>query len=80
MTRLPKSVKIGSAKMRYAAVSVRLASTQSTTALPTLLCARSVSPAPSEMLTNAHAPSPIITAMASATTVSGNTTVFAALP
>jgi hypothetical protein len=32
------------------------------------------------METNAHAPSPIITAMARATTVSGNTTVLAALP
>ena len=32
------------------------------------------------MLTNAQQPSPIITAMASAMTVSGNTTVLAALP
>ena len=38
------------------------------------------SPLPSEMLTNAQQPSPIITAMASATTVSGKTTVLAALP
>ena len=35
---------------------------------------------PSAMLTKAQQPSPTMTAMASATTVSGNTTVLAALP
>lgn len=52
----------------------------STTALPMLRRALSVSPAPRQMLTNAQQPSPIMTATASATTVSGNATVFAALP
>ena len=56
------------------------APTLKTTAFPTLLWASSFLPAPSAMLTKAHAPSPIMTATASATTVSGNTTVFAAFP
>jgi len=51
-----------------------------TTALPMLLCASDAFFAPRLMLTNAQQPSPIITANASATTVSGYTTVFAALP
>lgn len=42
--------------------------------------AEAVSPLPRQMLTNAQQPSPIITAIARATTVNGNTTVFAALP
>lgn len=53
---------------------------ESTTALPTPLCASSRLSAPRDMLTNAQQPSPIITAIARAMTVSGNTTVFAALP
>ena len=69
-----------SASSRYTAVSTTLLPTDRTTALPTLRFARSASPRPSAMLTNAQQPSPIITAIASATTVSGNTTVFAALP
>ena len=54
--------------------------TLSTTALPMLRCASSVLFAPRHMLTKAQQPSPIMTAMDSATTVSGNTTVLAALP
>ena len=50
------------------------------TALPTLRLALETSFWPRLMLTKAQQPSPIITAMASATTVSGNTTVLAALP
>ena len=48
--------------------------------LPTLRAALSDLPAPSEMLTNAQQPSPIITAIPRAMTVSGKTTVFAAFP
>ena len=48
-----------------------LAATHSTMALPTLLCASSFRFAPRLMETNAQQPSPIMTAMASATTVSG---------
>ena len=51
-----------------------------TTALPTLFLAFSVLPIPRLRLTKAQQPSPIITAMARAMTVSGNTTVLAALP
>ena len=76
----PNIEMIASAKMRYSAVRTRLLAIDSTTALPTLFLASPTSPLPSEMLTNAQQPSPIITAMASATTVSGKTTVFAALP
>jgi hypothetical protein len=54
--------------------------TLNTTALPTLRLALSTSFLPSAMLTKAQQPSPTMTAMASATTVSGNTTVLAALP
>ena len=49
-------------------------------ALPTLVLAAARSPCPRLKLTKAQQPSPIITAIASATTVSGNTTVLAALP
>ena len=59
---------------------MRLTARLSTTALPMLLCASSLRPAPRLMETNAQQPSPIITASASATTVSGKTTVLAALP
>ncbi len=52
----------------------------SSTALPMLLWASSRFPAPRLMLTKAQQPSPIITASARATTVSGKTTVLAALP
>ena len=68
------------AKMRYTAVRTRLLATINTTALPTLRLALSTSFLPSAMLTKAQQPSPTMTAMASATTVSGNTTVLAALP
>ena len=68
------------AKMRYIAVRTRLLATLSTTALPTLRLALSTSFLPSAMLTKAQQPSPTMTAMANATTVSGNTTVLAALP
>ncbi len=68
------------AKMRYTAVKTRLLTTHNTTALPTLRLALSTSFLPSAMLTKAQQPSPTMTAMASATTVSGNTTVLAALP
>ena len=54
--------------------------TVSTTALPTLRWASSFRLAPRLMLTKAQQPSPIITAIASATTVRGKTTVLAALP
>ena len=68
------------AKMRYTAVKARLLTTDNTTALPTLRLALSTSFLPSAMLTKAQQPSPTMTAMANATTVSGNTTVLAALP
>lgn len=68
------------AKMRYTAVRTRLLTTDNTTALPTLRLALSTSFLPSAMLTKAQQPSPNMTAIASATTVSGNTTVLAALP
>ena len=68
------------ANMRYTAVRTRLLATDNTTALPTLRLALSTSFLPSAMLTKAQQPSPTMTAMASATTVSGNTTVLAALP
>ena len=68
------------AKMRYIAVRTRLLATLNTTALPTLRLALSTSFLPSAMLTKAQQPSPTMTAMANATTVSGNTTVLAALP
>ena len=51
-----------------------------TTALPTLRFALGTSFCPRLMLTKAQQPSPIITAIARATTVRGNTTVLAALP
>ena len=66
--------------MRYTAVRTRLLVTLNTTALPTLRLALSTSFLPSAMLTKAQQPSPTMTAMARATTVSGNTTVLAALP
>ena len=47
---------------------------------PTLFLAVSGCFLPRFRLTNAQHPSPIMTAMASAITVSGNTTVFAAFP
>ena len=71
MTRPPKTVRIWDWKMKYSAVSTRLLTMLSTTALPMLRWARSFWRRPSAMLTNAQQPSPIITAMASATTVSG---------
>ena len=80
MTLPPNSVSIGSMKTRYSAVSTALDATQAITALPMLRWALSRWLAPRLMDTKAQAPSPIITAMASATTVSGNTTVLAALP
>ena len=69
-----------SAKMRYSAIKTRLPATVNTTALPTLRLASFISFLPSAMLTKAQQPSPTMTAMASATTVSGKTTVLAALP
>ena len=71
---------MGSRKSRYAAASARLSVRHSTTALPTARPASSSLFAPRQMLTKAQAPSPIITATARAATVSGNTTVLAALP
>lgn len=51
-----------------------------TMALPMLRPASSRRPAPRLMLTKAQQPSQIITATSRATTISGNTTVLAALP
>ena len=79
-TRPPNAVMIASENSRYTAVSARLTMMHSSVALPTLLWASSLRPAPRLMETNAQQPSPIITASASATTVSGKTTVLAALP
>ena len=62
------------------AVRITLPASVMTTELPTLFFAVSGCRLPRLMLTYAQQPSPIITAMASATTVSGKTTVFAALP
>ena len=71
---------MGSMKIRYAAISTTLLIRHRRMAVPMLLWASSLLLAPREMLTKAQQPSPIITAMERATTVSGNTTVFAALP
>ena len=54
--------------------------TDSITAFPTLIQASSFSFLPNDRLTYAQQPSPIITAIARAITVRGNTTVFAAFP
>lgn len=62
------------------AVRTKLRMTHSRTALPILLWADSLFPAPRRILTNAQQPSPIITAIDSATTVSRKTTVLAAFP
>ena len=67
-------------KSRYSAVNTRLPARVITTAPPTLRFAFCCSPFPRLMLTKAQQPSPTMTATASATTVSGNTTVLAALP
>lgn len=78
---VPPNMAINSSeKIRYNMHSTMPPAAESTTALPTPLCASSRLSAPSDMLTNAQQPSPIITAIARAMTVSGNTTVFAALP
>ena len=61
-------------------VNTMLLTRHSTAALPTLRFALGTSFCPRLMLTKAQQPSPIITAMASATTVRGKTTVLAALP
>lgn len=53
---------------------------QRMTEQPMLLWASSCAPEPRLMLAKAQQPSPIMTASASATTVSGKTTVLAALP
>ena len=53
---------------------------QRMTEQPMLRWASSCAPEPRLMLTKAQQPSPIMTASASATTVSGETTVLAALP
>ena len=66
--------------MKYTAIKTRLVETDNTTALPTLRLAFSSSFLPRAILTKAQQPSPIMTAMASATTVRGKTTVLAALP
>lgn len=71
---------IPSEKARYIAVSINPDSKESKIELPTLFAAVSPRLLPSEILENAQHPSPIITAMARAITVSGKTTVFAALP
>ena len=80
LTLPPNMASIPSSKARYIAVTVKLTSRLSTTEQPTLRCASSRAPEPRQMLTKAQQPSPIITARARATTVSGKTTVFAALP
>lgn len=53
---------------------------QRMTEQPMLRWASSCAPEPRLMLKKAQQPSPIMTASASATTVSGKTTVLAALP
>lgn len=53
---------------------------QRMTEQPMLRWASSCAPEPRLMLMKAQQPSPIMTASASATTVSGKTTVLAALP
>lgn len=80
LTLPPKRVKSGSIRRRQSAVSTRLLTMVRTMAFPTDFSAFSLFPSPSEMLTKAQAPSPSITAIARARTVSGKTTVFAALP
>ena len=77
---VPNMAIMLSEKMRYMAVKARLLTRINTTALPTLRFALAVSFLPSAILTKAQQPSPIMTAMARATTVSGKTTVLAALP
>ena len=80
MTVPPKRVMIPSLKIRYIAVRTTDAASVTVTEPPTLLLAFSGSFLPRLRLTNAQQPSPIITATARAITVSGKTTVFAALP
>ena len=76
----PNMVRMGSSKTREAAVTTRLTMMQRMTEQPMLRWASSCAPEPRLMLTKAQQPSPIMTASASATTVSGKTTVLAALP
>ena len=71
---------MASLNIRYIAIRSRLEATIRTTEFPTLFFAVCVSFFPRLRLTNAQHPSPIITAIARAITVSGNITVFAALP
>jgi len=80
LTVPPNIAMIASLNIRYIAISTRLDTIINTTELPTLFLADFVSSFPRLKLTKAQHPSPIITAIASAITVSGNTTVFAALP
>ncbi len=80
MTRPPKKVRRGSASSRYRAQRITPAPTDRVTELPKLFLASPIFPAPMRMLTQAQHPSPIMTAIASATTVRGNTTVLAAFP
>ena len=85
VTGKPKNVSIMPTELERAfehgiAVKTRLLITVMITELPTLFFAVCPSFLPRLILTKAQQPSPIITAIARATTVSGNTTVFAALP
>ena len=70
------SPMIWSEKSRYIAVRTRLLTITMIMAFPTLFLAVFRSFFPRLMLTKAQQPSPTITAIARATTVRGNTTVF----
>ena len=80
LTVPPNMAISGSSNSKYTTARTMPASTDSSMAFPILRSASSGLPRPRLRLTKAQQPSPIITAMASATTVSGKTTVFAALP
>ena len=80
LTRPPNHVSSVSGNSRYAAIRTSPATTLTVTVPPTARWDSSCFPAPSIRLTNAQQPSPSMTAIASAATVSGKTTVVAALP
>ena len=71
VTRPPNKVSMASWNMRYSAISTAPLTMETITALPMLPEAFLSSRAPRLRLTKVQQPSPIITAMASATTVSG---------
>ena len=80
MTVPPNIAMMPSLNSRYTVQRIRLLTIVIRTEFPTLFFALSGSLLPRLKLTKAQQPSPIITAIARAMTVSGNTTVLAAFP